>query len=68
LHIVYCAKRLVFAADKQQAATAGFDDAFIYNEITLPYNRRKLNTEQIALQEDNAPFDLWRETENRMGY
>ena len=61
-------KRLVFAADKQQAAAAGFDDAFIYNEIALPYNQRKLDTEQIALQEDNAPFDLWRETENKVEY
>jgi len=61
-------KRLVFAADKQQAATAGFDDAFIYNEIVLPYNQRKLDTEHIALQEDNAPFDLWREMENKVKY
>ena len=61
-------KRLVFAANKQQAAAAGFDDAFIYNEIVLPYNQRKLDTERIVLQEDNTPFDLWREMENKVKY
>ena len=52
-------KRLVFAADKHQAERAGFDDTFIYKEISLPYSQRKLNTEQIAMQDDNFPFDLW---------
>jgi tRNA(Arg) A34 adenosine deaminase TadA len=61
-------KRLVFAADKQQAAAAGFDDAFIYKEIELPYNQRKLNTEQIVLQENNTPFEIWKETENKIEY
>lgn len=61
-------KRLVFAADKQQAATAGFDDAFIYKEIILPYNQRKLDTEQIVLQEDNQPFDVWRNNNAKIEY
>jgi len=52
-------KRLVFAADKHQAEKAGFDDSFIYKEIALPYNQRHLVTEQIVLQENNMPFDLW---------
>jgi len=52
-------KRLVFSADKQQAERAGFDDAFIYKEIMLPYRKRKLKTKQISLQDDNLPFDLW---------
>ncbi|HOF08203.1 MAG TPA: nucleoside deaminase, partial [Bacteroidales bacterium] len=30
-------KKLVFAADKFDAANAGFDDSMIYDEIQLPY-------------------------------
>jgi guanine deaminase len=52
-------KRLVFAADKCQAEKAGFDDAFIYKEIILPYEQRKLTTERLVLPEDNSPFALW---------
>ena len=61
-------KRLVFAADKQQAAAAGFDDAFIYKEIILPHNQRKLDTEQIVLQEDNQPFDVWINSNAKIEY
>jgi guanine deaminase len=61
-------KRLVFAAGKQQAEKAGFDDTFIYKEILLPYNQRKLETEQIVLQEDNLPFNLWINSENKKEY
>jgi guanine deaminase len=63
-----CMKRLVFAADKHQAQKAGFDDAFIYKEILLPYNQRKLNTKQIVLQEDNLPFDLWINSNKKKKY
>jgi guanine deaminase len=61
-------KRLVFAADKNQAAEAGFDDAFIYREIVLPYSQRSLITEQITGQSDNDPFDLWLNSENKITY
>jgi len=61
-------KRLVFAADKHQAEKSGFDDAFIYKEILLPYNQRKLNTERIALQDDNLPFSLWISSNTKKEY
>jgi len=61
-------KRLVFAADKHQAERAGFSDAFIYKEILLPYNQRKLDTERIVLQEDNQPFDLWINSNTKKEY
>lgn len=61
-------KRLVFAADKCQAEKAGFDDAFIYKEIILPYSQRNLKTEQIVLQEDNTPFDVWMDSNTKIEY
>jgi len=61
-------KKLVFAATKQQAEIAGFDDAFIYNEIALPIPQRKLFTQQISLPEDNSPFELWIQNETKLKY
>ena len=61
-------KRLVFAADKQQAAEAGFDDAFIYKELELPYTKRSLQTFQMTEDNDNLPFELWKKSENKMKY
>ena len=60
--------RLVFAANKQQAEKAGFDDAFIYTEIVLPHNQRHLKTKQISLQEDNNPFVLWLNSNTKIKY
>ena len=61
-------KRLVFAAQKQQAAVAGFDDVFIYKELELPYTERSLQTLHIADEQDNSPFELWKESENKAAY
>lgn len=61
-------KRLVFAADKNQAADAGFDDAFIYNEIGLPLEKRQLETENVMLEDSNKPFLAWRNNAKKTEY
>jgi guanine deaminase len=61
-------KRLVFAADKQQAAKAGFDDAFIYKELELSREERSLQTLHIPADNDNLPFELWKESEKKLAY
>ena len=61
-------KRVVFAANKYQAEKAGFDDAFIYKEIVLPYDQRHLDTMQMALPEDNKPFELWLKNDTKIEY
>jgi guanine deaminase len=60
--------RLVFAADKKQAAEAGFDDDFIYKEIDLTYEKRKLITSQILTEEGEAPFEAWRNNDLKITY
>lgn len=61
-------KRLVFAADKIQAAEAGFDDSFIYKEIELPYSKRKIDTLHTLQTEGNTPFEAWIASENKITY
>ena len=46
---------LYFAGTKTDAAEAGFDDAFIYQELPLPISERHLPTEAMMHDEADAP-------------
>ena len=61
-------KALYYAADKKLAAKAGFDDSFIYKEIALPKNKRKIKTTKINLAQDNAPFEAWAKNTTKTEY
>lgn len=70
LGAIYWARldHLYFAATKTDAARAGFDDAFIYHELTLPYERRSLPTTPFPQEGEQLPFDEWAKCENRIDY
>ena len=61
-------KALYYAADKKLAAKAGFDDSFIYKEIALPKNKRKIKTTKVNLEQDNAPFEAWAKNTTKTEY
>jgi guanine deaminase len=60
--------RLVFAATRDDAAAAGFDDALIYAEIPLPPARRRLPTVPVAHPEAGVPFAAWAALPDRTRY
>lgn len=62
------AKNLYFAADKIDAATAGFDDSFIYDEVKLDIQKRKLPTQVLKLKNRLEPFDNWKLLLDRTDY
>ena len=59
---------LYFAASKDDASEAGFDDAFIYRELPLPIHERKLTTETLLEAEGKQPFDEWMANTDRVEY
>jgi guanine deaminase len=59
---------LYFAAGKEDAANAGFDDSFIYKEIDLPYQNRKIYTVQILSAQAIQVFKNWIISENKKEY
>jgi guanine deaminase len=59
---------IVFAADKNDASKAGFDDSFIYNEISLPLPERKIPSIKISPESFFAPFQLWIDQESKKHY
>lgn len=70
LGAIYWARisHLYFAATKDDAANAGFDDAFIYSELALPYVSRHLPTATILSAESAGPFKLWKANADRVDY
>ncbi len=70
LGAIYWARisHLYFAATKDDAADAGFDDAFIYNELDLPYVSRHLPTATLLSAESAGPFKLWKANADRVDY
>lgn len=59
---------LYFAATKSDAARAGFDDAFIYNEMPLPIHERKLPTDRITPDTAQNPFEEWAAKDDKKTY
>lgn len=57
-----------FAATHQDAADAGFDDAFIYEEIARTPEERRIPMTRVLEHSAADPFDTWRAFEGRIEY
>lgn len=70
LSAIYWARisKVYYAADRFDAKKAGFDDSFIYNEISLSEKDRSIYMENTMHKEGQLPFELWEETENKTKY
>jgi len=61
-------KAVYYVATKADAASAGFDDSFIYEEMEVPYHNRKIPFIRVELNENSAPFEAWLKKENKKLY
>jgi tRNA(Arg) A34 adenosine deaminase TadA len=70
LGAIYWARpaRVLYAATAADAAAAGFDDQFIYEEIRRPLDARRIPTVQVLRQESLAVFQAWLSFNNRKPY
>jgi guanine deaminase len=70
LGAIYWARpaRVYFASTAADAAAAGFDDAFIYEQITLPLAERKIPFLEMMREESLACFRAWAEKPDRIDY
>ncbi len=60
--------KLYFANTKQDAKNIGFDDSFIYDEINLPYEKRKIPNIQLLQNEAIEAFKDWEAKEDKTEY
>ncbi len=60
--------RVFFAATRADAAVAGFDDAFIYQQISTPAGERSIPMTQVTHQAATTPFEDWARKTDRRKY
>ena len=70
LSAIYWARldQLYFAATRQDAAEAGFDDDFLYRQIPLPVDQRRLPTSQLLREAALEAFAQWKAKPDRIPY
>jgi guanine deaminase len=61
-------KRVFFASSAGDAAAAGFDDAFIYDELYLPFAAREIPMTQLMREESLTIFTAWKKSEKKTEY
>jgi len=60
--------RVFFAATHEDAARAGFDDAFIYEQLDLPYPERSIRMVHVSGDGATRPFEAWKAKGDKTEY
>lgn len=70
LGAIYWARpdRVVYACTRNDAAAIGFDDDFIYKEIALPNDERKIHIHQCGQKLGLEVFQSWQQKADKVQY
>jgi guanine deaminase len=70
LGAIYWARiaRVFYACTAPDAAAAGFDDAFIYDELQLPHRTRRIPMEGLLRAEGQTVFQKWTSKTDKTPY
>ena len=60
--------RIVYANTRDDAATIGFDDAFIYDEMPRAPGDRAIAMEHVPSEEASAAFAAWMAKADKITY
>ncbi len=61
-------KAVYYGNTKADAAKIDFDDQFIYDELDLPLQERKLKMQQFLGDEAIQAFELWQKNTEKTEY
>ena len=61
-------RKIYYACDRKDAAEAGFDDSFIYDQIDLTPSSRSIPLEQLLHSAGRKVFDSWITKEDKVPY
>lgn len=61
-------RKVYYAATKEEASEAGFDDRFIYHEIEKVPAHRSIPFVRVPMDQAVMPFRIWLETETKISY
>ncbi len=70
LGAIYWARldKIYYANTREDAKNIGFDDSFIYDEISKPVDQRSIPTIQFMRDEALKAFKAWEEKEDKIEY
>ena len=70
LGAIYWARpaRIVYACSREDAASVGFDDEFIYKELDMPLNERKIPVSQLLKDEAFEAMKAWENKTDKTQY
>jgi guanine deaminase len=70
LSAIYWARcrRIFYGTTRKDAAKIGFDDDFIYREVSRPMSQRTLRMKQLLRAEALVAFQAWREKADKIPY
>lgn len=70
LGAIYWARieKIYYSATAAQAAAAGFDDAFLYDEMRKSFEERKVPGERLLADRSDETFEAWRQFLARVEY
>ncbi|WP_440947930.1 nucleoside deaminase [Methanosarcina sp. T3] len=70
LGAIYWARinKVFFANTRKDADNIGFDDSFIYKEISLPLRERSIEFRQLLREEALEAFRAWEKAEDKVKY
>lgn len=70
LGAIYWARpdKLYYGCSKDDAAAIAFDDAFIYEELNVPLNERKIPMLPLSREEALVAFQLWEKNTKKISY
>lgn len=60
--------RIFYATTRADAAQAGFDDSFIYDEVAKPLHMRSIPMIQLLREEAHIAFEEWKRKEDKIPY
>lgn len=61
-------KAVYYACTKEEAAKIGFDDQFIYDQLALPIENRKIPMKRIFPDKGDLPFRTWESSKDKVEY
>jgi tRNA(Arg) A34 adenosine deaminase TadA len=61
-------KKIHYAATREDAAEAGFDDSFIYDQLKLPPQARKIAMAQLMREQALEAFREWEHSPTKVRY
>jgi guanine deaminase len=70
LGAIYWARpaKMFFGCTRQDAAKVGFDDEFIYEEISSDFTERRIETVNFLRQEALSVFKIWSDKTDKTSY